>query len=106
MLYLRLGNNNRAVAILSRLFKRFEGTPEECATLAVDLAKAYFELPNLAETCATLEQALELYRTIEGVNPAFVASIAECLDGLREHTGEYDPWDVRDVVAVGERLAA
>jgi len=103
--YLRLGNNNRAVEILSRLFKRFEGTLEERATLAVDLAKAYFELPNLAETCATLEQALELYRSIEGVNTDFVASMAECLDGLKKRTGEYDPWDVRDVVA-GEQLAA
>lgn len=105
LLYLRLGNNHRAVEILSRLFKRFQGTPQECATLAVDLAKAYFELPDLAETCATLEQALKLYRSMEGVNPDFVASIAECLDGLRERTGEYDPWDVREVVA-GQRLAA
>ncbi|MCP4549432.1 MAG: hypothetical protein GY835_23500 [bacterium] len=73
--------------------------------LLIDLAKAYYELPHLDKTCAALERALELYRSIEGVNPNFVASIAECLDELRERTGEYDPWDVRDVVAV-EQLAA
>ncbi len=105
LLYLRLGNNNRAVSILSLLVRRFEGTEQELAMLLIDLAKAYYELPHLDKTCAALERALELYRSIEGVNPAFVDSIAECLDGLRERTGEYDPWDVRDVVA-GEQLAA
>ncbi len=99
--YLRLGINNRAVALLREVSRKFKGGAQERTILSVDLSKAYCELPDYRKAARALTKALGIYRTIEGVNPDSIRTIENCLKDLGKRTGR-DPWDVRNIIVESE----
>ncbi|MCP4655417.1 MAG: hypothetical protein GY856_08360 [bacterium] len=103
--YLRLGSNMRATAILKRVSRNLDGTAQEHASLALDLAQAHYMEGDHGRARDALVRALRLYQNIEGVNPVAVQAVARCLDRLWGDLPDFDPWSVRDAIVTG-RLPA